>query len=334
MAAWASEIEDGLFSRRLLGEPVLIYRLGDGELVACEDRCPHRFAPLSMGHKTETGVECGYHGLHFNSRGQCDANPAGNGYIPPGAKVHVYPLVERHRIFWIWMGEPALADDSLIPDLSLVPPAGAGLQNLGNYLHVKGNCLLEIDNLMDLSHVNFLHVGSLGNETMRSAEVQVSEEDGKIRADLWMPGTTGGFGAMTGEPCDQWINIVWMAPTSMILEFGAVPPGVERVQDPHGFAFHIFTPETDGTTHYFFGSSGTFDESEEWKVKMIGDAQRRVFKEEDNPMIEAVEERMGGADFWSLKPAILPNDRAAIMVRRRLQKMCREEARQDAEETA
>ncbi|WP_255325857.1 aromatic ring-hydroxylating dioxygenase subunit alpha [Sphingobium sp. 15-1] len=325
MAAWSDELGEGLLSRRLLGRPVLVYRLDDGDVVACEDMCPHRFAPLSKGRKTATGIRCGYHGLHFDRTGRCDHNPTGNGHIPAGTQVRTFPIVERHRILWIWMGDPDRADDGLIPDFGIMPNGGA-YANIGNYLHVKANCLLEIDNLMDLSHVNFIHDGTLGNDSMRSAEVKVTEAGGAVRADLWMPGTTGGFGPMTGQPCDQWLNMVWMAPTSMMLEFGAVPQGTEPVQDPYGIAFHIVTPETDRTTHYFFGSSGSFAKDEEAKMAFIRDAQFRAFLTEDNPMIEAVDERMDGADFWSMRPAILPNDKAAIRVRRRLEKMCREEA--------
>ncbi|MDW8259300.1 MAG: hypothetical protein RML32_07630 [Gammaproteobacteria bacterium] len=43
-------------------------------------------------------------------------------------------------------------------------------------------------------------------------------------------------------------------------------------------------------------------------------------------MIEAVQQRMGDADFWSLQPMILPGDRAAVRVRRRLDKLRRSEA--------
>ncbi len=131
------------------------------------------------------------------------------------------------------MGDPSCADENLIPDFSLIPEQGNGRANIDNYLHVKANCLLELDNLMDLSHVNFVHYGTLGNDSMRSAEVKVSEADGRIRANLWMPGTVGGFGPMTGRSCDQWLNIVWMAPTSMVLEFGAVEVGSEPIQDPY-----------------------------------------------------------------------------------------------------
>jgi vanillate O-demethylase monooxygenase subunit len=304
-----------------------MYRLDGGALIASEDRCPHRFAPLSRGQKTASGVQCAYHGLQFDRTGRCVRNPVGEGHVPANARVRTYRVVERHRIVWIWMGEAALADERTIPDFSLIPEQGAGRDNIGNYLHVKANYLLEIDNLMDLSHVNFLHLGSLGNESMRSAKVNVTQSsNGDIRADLWMPDTICGFGEMAGQPCDQWNNIVWMSPASMLLEFGAVPPGAPAVQDPHQYAFHIVTPETERTTHYFFGTSGCFPEEDAWKAELIREAQTRAFLTEDNPMIEAVAEAMGDDEFWSLHPAILPSDSAAIRVRRLLLRMCREEA--------
>ena len=329
MAAWASEVGEDLFARRLLGVPVLMYRGDDGAVVACRDMCPHRFAPLSMGRRTEDGVQCPYHGLEFDGTGACVRNPSGNGHIPPGTRLRTYPMVERYRGLWIWMGDPELADDGLIPDLSLMPDTDSVHANIDNYLHVQANCLLEIDNLMDLSHVNFIHEGTLGNETMRSAEVEVSEPDGKVRAELWMPGTTGGFGPLHGQLCDQWLNMVWMAPSAMILEFGGVPPGEEPVQDPYGIAFHIVTPETDRTTHYFFGSAGSFGDDELDQVSFIREAQKNAFLNEDNPMIEAVDDRMDGAEFWSMKPAILPNDKAAIRVRRKLERMCRQDSQSE-----
>lgn len=325
VAAWASEVRDGLFARRLLGKPVLLYRTADGKPVALEDRCAHRFAPLSKGQKTSRGVQCPYHGLEFDDRGVCIHNPAGNGHIPANTAVRAYPVIERDRLLWIWMGEPTLADPASIPDMSLIPPAGRGHDNIDNYLHVKANYLLELDNLMDLSHVNFIHLGSLGHASMRTGEVRVKEQDGRIRADLFMPNTICGFGDIVGQLCDQWINIDWQAPTAMILEFGAVRPGEAPIQRQDNYAFHLITPETERTTHYFYGTSACFPDTEAWKAAKIREAQTRAFCDEDNPMLEAVQERMGDDDFWSLRPAILPNDAAAIRVRRRIEQMCRRE---------
>ncbi|MEQ9661902.1 MAG: aromatic ring-hydroxylating dioxygenase subunit alpha, partial [Parasphingopyxis sp.] len=301
----------------------------EGDPVALENRCAHRFAPLHMGKKTAGGVQCPYHGLQYNHDGLCVHNPVGDGHIPAGTRVDTFPIVERHRILWIWMGDPSRADDAVIPDMSLIPAEGDGHQNLGNYLHVRANYLLEIDNLMDLSHVNFLHIGSLGHETMRVGEIEVTEDDRRIRADLWMPNTICAFGELEGQPSDQWQNMIWMPPSSMLLEFGTVLPGADPVQPPDQYAFHIVTPETERTTHYFFGTSGKYPDEQRDFADFYRQAQNRAFLEEDNPMIEAVDAEMNGEDFWTLRPAILPSDKAAIRVRRRLEKMCREEARAD-----
>lgn len=324
MAAWSSEVSETLLARTLFGIPMVLFRMENGTPVIFHDRCPHRFAPLSLGKHKGDRLECGYHGLQFDATGACIANPGGSGFYPPNTRVRAFRVAERHRILWIWPGDTEVADEGAIPDLSLIPPVG-GHDNVDNYIHVKANWLLEIDNIMDLTHVSFLHDGSLGNETMRTSEIEVKEKDGKVRADLWMPGTICGFGPMQGQLCDQWNNVEWMAPATMILDFGAVPPGSEPVQDPGGYAFHIFTPETESSTHYFFGSSGSYGPDEAWKADLVRNAQKSVFFAEDNPMVEGAADRMEGVDFWSLGPAILPSDAAAVRVRRKISQMCRKE---------
>lgn len=324
MACWDGEIAQGMLSRTLLGRPVVIFRDAEGEPAILDDMCPHRFAPLSMGRLAEGIVQCGYHGLRFDRHGACLGNGLPSCAVPPGTRVATYPAVERHRAIWIWPGEAAHADPALIPDLALMPVRG-GCENVGNYLHVQGNWLLEIDNIMDLTHVGYLHDGSLGNPSMRAGEIKVSERGGTVRADLWMPSSICPFGELEGQLCDQWNNVEWLAPAAMILDFGAVRPGADRVQDPGGYAFHIFTPESEDTTHYFFGSSGSYGEDEAWKPQLVGSLQKRIFQEEDNPMIKAVHDRMAGRDFWDMRPAILASDAAAIRVRRKIAKMVRHE---------
>jgi len=317
MAAWASQIGTNIVARRLLDQPVVLLRNDAGEVLAFEDRCPHRFAPLRLGKRTADGIECAYHGLRFDRRGLCVGNPSGKA--PPGARVKAYPVVQRHQMIWIWMGDPLRADPATIPDFSVIPEASRGACNLGNYLHVKANYLLEIDNLMDLSHVNFLHNGTLGNESMRGHRIRVTARPGMVRADLFMPNSIAQFGAFAGQRCDQWNNMIWMAPTRMLLEVGATAPGSPVTQRTEDLAVHIVTPETARTTHYFYGSCGEYSDGEAWIAEHIRAAQTRAFMEEDNPMIEAIDEQMQGADLWSLRPALLGNDTGAVRVRRQLE---------------
>lgn len=325
VAGWADEVQQTPVARRLLDRDVVLFRGEDRVAAALSDMCPHRFAPLSKGQVHGDLIACPYHGLEFDRAGACVRNPSGGGQFPAGTRVRAFPLIERHRMLWIWMGDAARADPGLIPDLHQVPVAGAGHQNLGNHLLVKVNYQLEIDNIMDLTHANFLHMGSLGNESMRKGEVRARDEGESICADLWMPETICPFGELEGHIVDQWYTVRWFAPAVMTLEFGAVPVGQPRQQDPHTIAFHIFTPESETQTHYFFGTSCAYGEDEAWKAAWVREAQNRAFLTEDNPMVEAIARNMAGRDFWSMRPAILPSDTGAILVRRRLERLCRNE---------
>jgi vanillate O-demethylase monooxygenase subunit len=104
-------------ARKLLCENVVIFRSHGGRVAALEDRCPHRFAPLSMGRMSRDGLVCGYHGMEFDADGKCIANPTQpDEPIGPRACVRSYPVVERHNLIWIWMGDASLADEAAIPD--------------------------------------------------------------------------------------------------------------------------------------------------------------------------------------------------------------------------
>ena len=59
VAATEDELTDGLLSRRILGENLVLFRTSDGSPAALEDACAHRKLPLSMGRKTDDGIECG-----------------------------------------------------------------------------------------------------------------------------------------------------------------------------------------------------------------------------------------------------------------------------------
>ena len=115
-AAWSHEIKHELAARTVCEKDIVLYRRSDGEIAALEDACWHRLLPLSLGHLRGDEVVCGYHGLVFNAAGRCTYMPA-QDTINPSACVRAYPLVERHRLVWVWMGDPALADPARIPDL-------------------------------------------------------------------------------------------------------------------------------------------------------------------------------------------------------------------------
>src|SRR6516165_9360698 len=171
VAAYDHEIGRCPLGRIILGEPIVFYRLEDGTPVALEDRCAHRHLPLSMGTLVGDVLQCHYHGLRYDKTGTCVRVP-GQDTIPRSARVKNYPVVERYHWLWIWMGDPALADPDKITDFHWFDDPNWGAK--GEYLHVKGNWQLVVDNLLDLTHLAFVHGTTIGNPALvNQAQVKV-----------------------------------------------------------------------------------------------------------------------------------------------------------------
>jgi phenylpropionate dioxygenase-like ring-hydroxylating dioxygenase large terminal subunit len=154
IAGFADEATQQPFARTFLETSVVIYRGESGEPVALDNNCPHRFAPMDQGKVFGNLIQCPYHGLRFNGQGNCVSMPIG-GEPPPRARLRAYPIAERHQLLWIWMGAAQAADPALIPDYAYLEDPGFGWFN--GYLHVKGNYQLLVDNLLDLTHAEFMH---------------------------------------------------------------------------------------------------------------------------------------------------------------------------------
>ena len=177
-AAWSDGLADGrVIARTIMDEPIVLYRKADGGVAAIEDRCAHRFAPLSMG-KIVHGdrIQCPYHGLEYDGTGACVHNPHGNKTIPPRARVKSYPAVEKHKTIWLWMGD-APADASKVPDFGVLDNVPELHTTKRDSIVIRANYQLIIDNLLDLSHTSYLHEGILGNADTVESEIMV-EQDG------------------------------------------------------------------------------------------------------------------------------------------------------------
>jgi len=321
MAAWDHEIpESGMLSRTLLDEKWLIVRLSDGAYAMLADRCPHRFVPLSRGRLENDLVHCPYHGLGFDRTGACAHNPF-PAAPPSHVRVRTMPVVHAHRGLWFWPGDPAKADPALIPDFAFVDRTGMQRSSLT----IRGNYELVSDNLMDLTHAEFLHVTSFGvnGSIFQGAQSVLNERDGAIWNNWDMQGVTPPIWAAAmlaeGDRVDQWLHMRWHAPASMALTVGLARAGTQRADlvVPQMVNPHIITPETQTTSHYFYDHGAT-PEAEA--------LARQVFVEEDEPMIEAAQEALGAMDFWEARPAILETDAGAIRARRRLMQLRRAEA--------
>lgn len=161
-AGWQADVGLGsrdLVVRQIAGRSILLYRTPQGAIVAMEDRCPHRSAPLSLGRKEGDGIRCMYHGMLFGPDGHCRQVP-GMDQIPPGAQALTLAAVEKDGWIWVWLGDREHADPALICEA--VGPDDPDWVLKTNSIRIETNYRQEIANLADLSHVSWVHGDTFG----------------------------------------------------------------------------------------------------------------------------------------------------------------------------
>ncbi|EJL30762.1 ring-hydroxylating dioxygenase, large terminal subunit [Caulobacter sp. AP07] len=309
-AAWSHEISETLFSRTFLDIPVVLYRNAEAKVIALHDRCPHRFAPLSMGQIVEGRLRCGYHGLSFDEAGAC-VHSLMSTVAPKAAKVRAFAVHEQDKMVWIWMGDAAPGDTAAIPRLphhtDEVMSCNFGLTT------AKADYRLLSDNLMDLTHTALLHPAFGGLDYI--AKTKSWEEDGQVVSDHVVEDMPAFFAPGTDLKVHNRDTIRWIAPATHILE-SRITPMDDANWETYIPSAHILTPESRKTTHYFWSSASHKDSGVSDEAMMATLIQ--AFDFEDKPMVEAVQQRMGDADLWDLNPVLLPADAGGVRVRRRL----------------
>jgi phenylpropionate dioxygenase-like ring-hydroxylating dioxygenase large terminal subunit len=159
MAALAAPFKPGVMRREmLLGEPVAIGRLKNGELFALRDICPHRGVPLSAGRiNADDSVECPYHGWRFKRDGVCSAIPSlveGQELDPAKIKVRSYPVREQDGLIWIYVANnPAEAPKSEPPKVD-VPSNTIRWHEIQTF---RCNIDHAVIGLMDPAHGPYVH---------------------------------------------------------------------------------------------------------------------------------------------------------------------------------
>lgn len=320
-AFWADELADKPLPRTILGKPLVFYRGNSGAVLALSDTCPHRFAPLHLGKVVGDGLACPYHGLQFGADGRCMYNP--HGPLISAARVDSYPLAARYGVYWIWMGSAA-PDHSALPhvpeldDQSLVWVHGT--------IEVAADYRLVIDNLMDLSHVEFMHpmLGSPGSSQRVQYEAGVDNDQVHSTYRLNREATSGVMRMLWPDAPDHTRFIAdmrWTAPANLVLGTkvttvdGDIANPVLRMPTTH-----FLTPETATTTHYLWAAARN--------VALDNDAMSEgrkagivaAFKHEDEPMLAAVQQRIAALGEQHAKPLMLKTDTGAVLARRVLER--------------
>ena len=268
VAAWSHEVgDDGFLARTVAGVPIALWRDSAHQVYAFVDRCCHRGAPLSKGRKEGDCIRCMYHGLLFDRSGRCIDIPS-QDTIPAQAHVRTFPVVETHRWIWIWMGDPDRADAALIPDNHwLDDPAWRGKPG---YMHYDVGYRLITDNLLDFSHLAYVHATTLGgggSDAYARVRPHVERFDRGVKVTRWL---------LDDEPApfvtklkrypgkvDRWNIYDFIVPGILLMDSGSAPAGTgapqgTRVDAAEFRSCQALTPETEHSTHYFFQQMHNF----------------------------------------------------------------------------
>ncbi len=330
VAAWSHEVPpDRPRGVRVTGEPIALYRRRDGTVVALEDRCPHRHAPLSFGRIEGDDLRCMYHGLRFRSDGVCVEVP-GSTRVPPRLAARSFPVVERSSWIWVWPGDPAKADPALVPE-------AFGLDNpewvmRASAMDYEADYQLLNDNLCDLSHLDFVHETTLGGSTGAkwSAEPpRITALEHGLLFERWFRDHPLGGAA---ERVDTWNSYRYLLPGVFLMETQAYPVGTAEASGfgpPNAKAVfrrveqQAVTPIGEGRTRYLYASGVEARIATPKFVEAIFAVINASFAE-DKRMIEAQQA------IWRETPpdrpkAAIPQDHAPALFRRMLVQRLAEE---------
>lgn len=280
VACSTDDLDEKPLARVICNEPVVIYRQATGHPAILRNICPHRQAPLSMGSVRGNVIRCVYHGMEFDAQGQCVHIPS-QDVIPPRAHIRSFPATERYGLIWIWPGDPQLADEALLPRLPWREQSEWNSEII-QYFHVKGEARLMNDNLLDLSHVAFLHANSIGFDSNRLDDdpLQVIVDGDTVSTQRVFKNTVQAPAHKAWrelkEPIDRTQQAQWHPPG--VVNVLARNENEEDCVDLR--ADHFITPETDCTHHYFVAMSRNFRIDDAELTRKLDEGARKVHMED------------------------------------------------------
>ena len=296
VAGWSKDFDRVLKAEKFLNENIEIYRKKDGSPAALENACPHRKLPLSKGTLADDNIICAYHGLTFNSEGQCTDSPTQRGMTPRRAVVKSYPVVDRYRLLWIWMGDPKLADPDLIFPIDNFDNPNWGCTD-GGVLDIKCNYLWVCDNLLDPSHVAWVHVTSFAGAGTDDEPLEIERTDRGVGVSRWINGNMpspyyADLVKFDGN-CDRLQHYEMCLPAialnkSIYTPEGTGGPGKPYVENTYvNISYNFMTPiDEDNTRYFWFQHRNTDPNNKKISEKMNAGAVMAF--EEDRAVLEDV----------------------------------------------
>ena len=186
----------------------------------------------------------------------------GRSRIPEDARVRSYPVVEKNQLVWVWMGDAGdgrSGQDRRFP----VPRRHGDWPNKHDVYPIKGNYMLMVDNLMDLTHLGYLHAKTVGGNPAAhvEAEMKTMRTPTGLKFTRWMKNSVpppsyvkaAGFQGRV----DRCQIFEFVAPSTVLQWTGAADAGSEYADPQRDFRFqfrlfHGLTPETETSCFYFW----------------------------------------------------------------------------------
>jgi phenylpropionate dioxygenase-like ring-hydroxylating dioxygenase large terminal subunit len=329
VAAESGEVSRAPLARTICGEPVILFRTLAAAPAILEDRCRHRRAPLHKGTLIEDTVQCGYHGFRFDISGTCVEIPGSPVRPPSTARVRSYPAHEAYGYVWLWNGDPDRADAALIPDFS--PNTDPAWATVSERLPVAANYQLFVDNLLDLSHVAFVHRSTIGSDdSVAALELALGENTFTLsRQTRDIPSPPIYLKQGFGPRANQRKVMTFIPPATVILEITTteVSSNGHPPLQKHIVLVNVMTPETEDTMHYFWASNRNFDIGNADLSAFFLSETRKAFLE-DRDIIEA-QQRCIARD--PAKPEVMvASDVGSIQARKMIARLVHAETLQPA----
>ena len=267
VAATSTEIGTRPVQRWILGLPVVLYRRADGNVVALDDRCAHRWAPLSRGQIEGDDIACPYHGFRFGPDGRCTHIPT-QKVVPNVVRVRSYPVREQAPFVWVYTGSAEGLVDAEPPaeldwavDPIRVTASGA--------MEVACNFMAIHENVLDLSHFPIAHAATLGvTDWTRPPKVEKTNNTVDFLQRFDATPLPAHYGVPTGIGCERpATRINWGRYISPALHCGGVD-----IEDPNPApggrthfnlkVLHAVTPMDAGRTRYWWFFSQDYGHGE------------------------------------------------------------------------
>jgi phenylpropionate dioxygenase-like ring-hydroxylating dioxygenase large terminal subunit len=311
VVAATDEIGSEPLARQVCGRRVVLYRTEGGEIACLDDRCSHRGFPLSAGGRVVgDALQCNYHGLKFNPCGTCTWVP-GQDRIPSRADIGAPAIEVQGAWVWIWAGDAAEADRTLLPDTPwFTDPAWNEVHGMEPLAARYG---LLVDNLLDLSHETFLHAGYIGTPEVAETPIstEVDDDAGVVRVSRHMEAVECPpfYEESTGlrTPIDRWQDIEYHAPGFYLLHVRVAPHGQDPADDERtGKAAYLkvlyaITPSTESTTLDFWAVCRNFDLDNAETDAFFAKMNREVVLQ-DVEALELLEQRLAEIEATGATP--------------------------------